>query len=286
MMWQELTVKVPSEYVEPIWYLFGRYGRGVSVEDTGGGHMLLRTYLPNTSRARRARIEIGVNLVRSIEPMANLEVRTLEEADWENAWKAHFSVLKVGRRMVIKPSWLSYRPAEGDIVIELDPGMAFGTGYHPTTRMCMEALERWVSPSAQVLDLGTGSAILSMTAAALGAARIVALDVDPTAVRAARKNIKGAGLKNSVRLVRGSLPHPEAVPGSFQIAVANISAKTVRERAPHLYATLDREGLLITSGFVDDQATDLKAYLVQMGFEPVEDIAIDDWVALVMRRTG
>ena len=130
--------------------------------------VLVRTYLTNTSKQRMARIGVGVNLVRAIQPMGELEVKRLDDADWESAWKSHFTLLKIGNKLVIKPSWIDYRAEQDEVVIELDPGMAFGTGYHPTTRMCLEALEELVQPGMDVLDLGTGSGILAIAAARTG----------------------------------------------------------------------------------------------------------------------
>ena len=187
MIWQELSIQVPGEFVEPISYLFGKYGHGLSVEDLGGGQVMMRSYLPNTSRRRRARIEVGVNLVRRLQPMGELQVADLKDSDWETAWKAHFGILRAGSRLVIKPSWLEYEARGDEVVIELDPGMAFGTGHHPTTNACLQALERRLSPGDAVLDLGAGSGILSIAAARLGAASVVALDVDATAVKASRR---------------------------------------------------------------------------------------------------
>jgi len=286
MIWQELSIRVPQEYVEPVSYLFERYGHGVSLEDEGDGLILLRTYLTTSSRARRARIEVGVNLVRSIQPMAELSVREIEDADWETAWKSHFSLLRVGDNLVIMPSWIDYEPADGEVVIELDPGMAFGTGYHPTTRICLEALEKHVKPGMAVLDLGAGSGILSMAASRLGASSVLALDVDPIAVKAARRNIRAAGLKGTVRPARGTLPNQLAAQDHFDLAVSNISSKIVGEKAPHLYDILKPGGLLVAAGGVDTQQSELEAALKAVGFSHLDTAQVDEWVGLVMSKTG
>ena len=244
--------------MEPIYYLFGRYGHGLSVEDAGEAQALLRTYLPNTSRGRRARIDVGVKLVNLLQPLGELIVTDLEEADWENAWKAHFSLLKVGKRLAIKPSWIDYTAGKNEVVIELDPGLAFGTGYHPTTKMCLEMMEDLVQPGMKVLDLGTGSGILAITAARLGAASVLAIDIDPAAVKAARKNFKASGLGEKVRLLRGSLPHRLAQEASFDLAAANISARVISQKAPHLYQSLKPGGILMVSGIVGNQLPELK----------------------------
>ena len=285
MTWQELSIKVPREYVEPIAYLFGRYGRGFSMENAGDQLVLLRTYLPDTSRQRLARIQVGANLVRILQPMAELTVKSLEEADWESAWKAHFSLLKVGKRLVIKPTWIDYDAGRDELIIELDPGMAFGTGYHPTTRMCLKALEELVRPGMEVLDLGTGSGILSIAAARLGASYILALDTDATAVKAARKNFRTAGLTSTVRLARGSLPHNQSQDGRFDLAVANITGKVIQGSAPHLRQALKPGGLLIASGFLQTQQAELEGVLVGAGFSRLRKYKAEDWAALLMSRT-
>ena len=225
MTWQELSILVPNEYVEPVSYLFTRYGKGLSMEREGRDRVMLRTYLLSSSRQRLARIEVGLKLVSILEPLGDLTVTPLkDDEEWQSQWRSHFNLLRVGRQLVIKPSWIDYSPEEGDKVIELDPGMAFGTGYHPTTYTCLEAMEDLLKPGMVVLDLGTGSGILSITAAMLGASRVVALDIDPQAVRAARQNFRRTRVQKLVALTQGSIPHPLAGQGQFDLAVANISA--------------------------------------------------------------
>ena len=283
-MWQEISILAPQEYVEPISYLFSRYGRGLSMEDAGDGRVLLKTYLPHTSRRRLARIEVGINLIRILQPMGELEVKELEEADWETAWKDHYSLLKVGHRLVVKPSWIHYEAGPDEVVIDLDPGMAFGTGYHPTTKMCLEALEGVLQPGMCVLDLGTGSGILTIAAAKLGAASVVALDIDPTAVRVARKNLRACGLTRQVCLGRGTLPHRLAPEGRFDLAMANINAKTIKERAPYLLQALKPGGILLASGFIEEQQGALNESLINLGFSHLNRRNLEDWVALLLAR--
>ena len=285
MIWQELRIKVPREYVEPVSYLFNRYGRGLSMEEAGEDMVLIRSYLPNTSVRSRARIEVGVNLVRLIHPMGELERIDLVDSDWQNAWKSHFSLLRVGHRLVIKPSWIDYEPGPDEVVIELDPGMAFGTGYHPTTRMCLEALEELLQPGMTMLDLGTGSGILSIAAVMLGASDILALDIDPTAVRAARKNFKAGGFATKVRLAQGTVPHSQASAGRFDVALANISAKTIQERAQFIHETLAPNGTLVASGFTEPQREGLEGALSEAGFHLLKSFQFEDWVALLLSRT-
>ena len=284
MLWQEISIQVPPEYVEPVSYLFERYGLGLSVEPTGDNLVLLRTYLPNTSKRRMARIEVGVNLVKSIEPMGELQVKEIEEADWESAWKAHFSLLNVGRRLVIKPSWIEYEPRPDDVVIELDPGMAFGTGYHPSTRMCLEALEDLIRPGMRVLDLGTGSGILTIAAAKLGASSIVALDVDPIAIKVARKNLRDCGLTTEAQLAKGGLPHRLAHDSWFDLVMANITLRVIQDAAPYIWRSLRPGGTLLTSGIIEDQRADLEESLENAGFSHLETYIVQDWVALLLAK--
>ena len=164
-----------------------------------------------------------------IKPLSPLETRTVSPWEWEEAWKAHFQPLRIGERLVVRPTWHEHEAREGDIVLTLDPGLAFGTGHHPTTRMCLEQLERRVEPGMRVLDLGTGSGLLAQAALLLGAEWALALDTEADAIRASRRNLKAAGLSRRVRIARGTLPHPQA--SGLDLTVANISAKVLVELA-------------------------------------------------------
>jgi ribosomal protein L11 methyltransferase len=282
--WQEISIGVPYEYVDPISYLFSRYGRGLTMERDGKDRVVLRTYLPPASRHRLARIEIGVKLVSVIQPLGELNIKELpEDADWQNSWKSHFGLLRIGRRLVVRPSWIEYQAAPEEVIIEIDPGMAFGTGYHPTTYTCLEALEEVVQPGMEVLDLGTGSGILAIAAANLGAARVVALDIDPQAVRAARQNFRRAGITRSVALSLGSVPHPLAGLARFDVAVANISARGIRDRAPHVAPALRPGGIFIASGILKDQQDEVCHALLELGWPLAQEWPRDEWVTLGFR---
>ena len=284
MKWLELSVQVPSEFVEPVSYLFGRYGRAFSIEDVGTGQLLLRTYLTSNSRRRRAAIEVGVKLIGALRPIEELEVREVEQRDWEETWKNHFALLRVGRSLVIKPSWIAYQPQDGDRVVELDPGLAFGTGHHPTTLMCLELLEELLRPGMRLLDLGTGSGILTIATARLGAGSMVALDLDPLAVKVARKNLRANGLRGKVSLAYGNLPHPLALEASFDLAVVNIGPKVIKECAPHLRQCLKAGGKLIASGFLQEQEHEVRDSLGEIGLPCKGRRSIEDWVSLVFSR--
>lgn len=284
MHWLELSVQVPFEFVEPVSYLFSRYGRGLSVEDVGSGQALLRTYLTSRSKVRRARIEVGVKLIGVIKPIKGLEVRVLDKIDWEEAWKEHFSLLKVGRSLVIKPPWIVHTGTEWEHVIELDPGLAFGTGHHPTTFMCLELLEDLVRSGTRMLDLGVGSGILTIAAAKLGAQAIIALDVDPTAVKVARKSLSHNELDVDVKVARGTLPHGLVLENSFDLCVTNISAKVVGDHATFLGGCLKLGGELIVSGFLIEQEEHVLNRLTEVGLSFCDRREIEDWVAMVFTK--
>jgi len=286
MPWQELSISVPHEYVEPVSYLFSRYGRGLSTQPQGAGRVLLRTYLESASRERLARIDVGVRLISSVGEIGELVTRDLDDdEDWQNNWKQHYAALPVGRRLIIKPSWVDLEPgeAQGRVVIDLDPGIAFGTGYHPTTYTCMEALEKLVQPDMRVLDLGTGSGILTITALKLAAGSAVALDIDGQAISAARRNFRRLRLQDRITLAKGSVPHPAAPDGTIDLAVANISARGVADRAPFLRRALKPGAMLIASGLLATQRPEVEDALLALGFVPDMEWPRDEWVTLVYR---
>ena len=289
MPWKELSISVPHEFVEPISYLFSRYGRGLSTEPQGAGMVMLRTYLDSSSRQRLARIDVGVRLVSSVGDLGDLQVRDLDDdEDWQNSWKAHYGALPVGNRLIIKPSWVELEEgqAEERVIIELDPGIAFGTGYHPTTYTCMEALEDLVEPGMRVLDLGSGSGVLSITALELGAASVVALDIDGQAVTAARRNFRKLRLQERVALAKGSVPHPSAAAGSIDLAVANISARGVADRSPFILQCLRPGGVLVASGLLATQRPEVDDAVLALGFAPELEWPKDEWLTLGYRAPG
>ena len=284
MKWLELSVTVPWEYVEPITYLFNRYGRGFSIEGPEANQALLRSYLPSTSKKRLASIDIGVKLVGLLVPTVKLIVTELKQADWENAWKAHFGLLRVGQRLVIRPSWVEHEVGRDEVMVTLDPGMAFGTGYHPTTRMCLTFLEKLVRPGIRMLDLGTGSGILTIAAVRLGAGPTLGLDIDPTAIRVARSNCRVNGLGRTARLVRGTLPHESAPAHTFDLVVANISARVIQEKACHVWEAMRPQGTLVASGIIRRQAGEVVRALEEAAFVNISLNYLDDWTAIVATK--
>ena len=285
MSWHELSITVPFEYVEPVSYLFERYGYGLSVETIPGDHAVLRSYLPSLSRQRLAHIEVGIKLASSVAELGELMITPLgADEDWRDSWKQHFTLLRVGKNLVIKPSWIEYEAKDGDVVIDLDPGLAFGTGYHPTTYSCLEALEELVKPGSRTLDVGTGSGILTIAAAKLGAAHITAVDIDGHAVRAARKNFRRTGIADRVSAESGSIPGAVTQGRTYDIAVANISARGIRLVAPAIPDLLAHDGVFIASGIIVDQHDEAVSAISDAGLAVDEIRQREDWLTILCRH--
>ena len=282
MSWHELSINVPFEYVEPVSYLFERYGYGLSVETRPGEYAILRSYLPSLSRQRLAHIEVGIKLASSIAELGELEIRPLDDnEDWRDNWKQHFTLLRVGQNLVIKPSWIDYETQPGDVLVELDPGLAFGTGYHPTTYSCLEALEETVRPGSTVLDVGTGSGILTIAAAKLGAGHVTAVDIDGHAVRAAQRNFRRTGIADRVNAQSGSIPGAATRGVSYDIAVANISARGIRLVAPAIPELLASDGVFIASGIIVDQHDEAVSAINDAGLVISEIRQKEDWLTML-----
>jgi ribosomal protein L11 methyltransferase len=285
MSWHELSITVPFEYVEPVSYLFERYGYGLSVETKPGEHAILRSYLPSLSRQRLAHIEVGIKLASSVAELGELQITPLSvDEDWRDSWKQHFTLLRVGKNLVIKPSWIDYEDQPGDVVIDLDPGLAFGTGYHPTTYSCLEALEELIKPGHSVLDVGTGSGILTIAAAKLGAAHITAVDIDGHAVRAAHKNFRRTGISDLVNAESGSIPSAATRGRIYDVAVANISARGIRLVSPAIPDSLSPDGVFVASGIIVDQHEEAASAISDAGLVVDETRQREDWLTILCRR--
>ena len=293
--WLELSVEAPPEFVEPLSQVFLRYGNGgVAVEEQDGylpdeGELpgqrraTIRTFMPLDASAaeRRSRIDVAVRLLAGLAPVSDLAERVLPEEQWRDAWKKHFKPLRIGRRVMVRPTWSTGKPADGEATIWLDPGMAFGTGHHPTTRMCIEQIERTMTPGARVLDVGFGSGILSIAAALLGASEVFGLDIDPAAVGVAEQNGRKNGVESRLTFAAGSLPSPRARPRSFDLTVANISAKVVSEIASELVASLKPGGVLIASGVLVENGDRVQRALSEAGAAVTHVATEEGWATLV-----
>ena len=276
--WLEFAVEVPREAEEAAADILRRFApRGVAIE-AAGESVVVKAWLPDGGDIGRQRRAVR----RALASLsATMRTRWLREEDWAEAWKAFFPVLHVSRRLVICPAWRSYRARRGEAVIRLDPGMAFGTGQHPTTLMCLRALEERVRPGTSVLDLGAGSGILALAAARLGAASVLALDTDPLAVRAARENVRLNGLEAVVRVEEGTV-HTSI--GPFDVIAANISASIIIELARAMAAALKPGGALIAGGFSEARAGEVAAALTAAGLTVERTLSEGEWRTHVGRR--
>lgn len=209
-----------------------------------------------------------------------ITVAKVNEEDWENNWKKYYKPSRVGERVVVKPIWENYEPKSEEIVVELDPGMAFGTGTHETTRMCIKALEKYVKPESTVFDIGTGSGILAITAAKLKAKEAVGVDLDPVAVKSATENVKYNNIDN-IKILYGNLM--EVVEGKADIVVANIIADVIIFLVEGVKEFIATGGRFISSGIIKDRKDDVVKKLEETGFV-VEEVNIDgEWVCIVAK---
>lgn len=209
-----------------------------------------------------------------------ITVKKVNEEDWENNWKVYYKPTKVGKRIVVKPTWEEYEKSEDEVIIELDPGMAFGTGTHETTRLCMQALEKYVKSDSTVFDIGTGSGILAITAAKLNAKKVIGVDLDPVAVDAAKENVGLNNLSN-IEILYGNLM--DVVDGKADIVVANILADIIKILAEDVKKFVVEGGCFIASGIILDRKDDVIEKLNECGFS-IEEVNTDgEWCCIVAK---
>lgn len=289
MEYCEIELTVPAEALEAVTDLLHRSGTGgVVIDDEHAAR--LRAYLPRDGRLEG---RLGVlrqqltDLVAFFPGMRQMTERRRFVADeeWADAWRAHFHPSRVGTRLVVVPTWENFQPAAGDIVLRLDPGMAFGTGTHASTALCLQALETQDLAAAHVLDVGTGSGILAVAAALFGAADVTAVDIDPLAVRIARQNAEQNGVADRVharycelRDALGSGLRPA------RLVLANLTADVLVEIAPDLAAATEPGGLVVASGILAPGRLRVEPAFAAVGLETVRATAREDWVALWARR--
>jgi len=327
--WLELAVTCDPEAVEAVSEILARVAPGgVSVEpgltlvDEGlaaavdpAAPATVRAYLParDAAAARRAAGEVDRALGHlqafGLREIGGLRTQVVHEADWATAWKRHVGVLRIGRGIVIRPTWRRHRRRAGDVVISLDPGMAFGTGLHPTTRLCLAGIERWADEgllrggaaavphepagalhprqaapprgSARLLDVGCGSGILAIAAGLLGAATLVGIDTDPIAVEATLANARRNHVARRLRAWPGSLPSGAA---PFDLVAANLIAAVLIALAADLAAELRPGGRLLASGIFVDREAEVRAAFAGAGLRVLRREAEGEWVALEAQR--
>jgi len=232
--------------------------------------------LSNIRERVRALPEYGLPL-KSDE----ISISWIQDEDWATAWKKHFKPVRVGK-IIVKPTWEEFEAQPGDIIVEIDPGMAFGTGYHPTTQLCLNILQDIVKGGETVLDMGTGSAVLAIAAAKLSAGHVTGLDIDSVAVEAAQANVEQAGLSSTVTIQRAD--SPKAFNCKADIVIANIIAKVLVEMAEDLFSSLRPGGKLVSSGIISERVDEVRDKYESIGLVTVEVRCMGDWAAIISTR--
>ena len=220
---------------------------------------------------------------KGLADLAKLELNGVNEEDWANAWRAYYKPLHIGERMVIVPAWEEYEGQEGEIIVTMDPGMAFGTGSHETTRLVIGLLEKYTKAGCRMLDVGCGSGILAICASKLGAGECRAYDIDPTAVRVANENVQKSGLTNVVcgvaDLLRGV---DESRP--YDLITANIVADIIIRMAPDVGKHMHGETVLLVSGIITERSEDVVLALDAAGLKIVERVEDNGWCAMAVMK--
>ncbi|KAB3539093.1 50S ribosomal protein L11 methyltransferase [Alkaliphilus pronyensis] len=313
MEWIEISIKTTTEAVEAVSNILYDAGvTGVAIEDSkdylfieqsegdwdyvdeslfnnGFEGAIVKGYLP-ASADLVDKIELIRQLV-SLLPQYGLdiglgEVTTIEvsEEDWSSSWKQYYKPTKVSNKIVVKPTWENYIANKGELIIELDPGMAFGTGTHETTIMCINALEKHIKPSSVVYDIGCGSGILSIAAAKLGADRVIAVDLDSVAVEVTKKNICNNNVQEIVSVKHGNLM--ETVEGSADTIVANIIADIIVLLAKDVKEFLKDDGVFISSGIIIDKIDQVVEALEKADLKVININKMGEWAAITSMKKG
>lgn len=321
MIWKEITIHTTEEAVEMITNFLHEAGAGgVTIEEYVDNNKPRDTSLgqwfeipPNDIPEGEARISgyfpegtdvesVTASLKERIAELAEFDIdagrsditiKDISEDDWANNWKQYFKPIRVSERLTIKPTWEQYVPqSEQEMIIELDPGMAFGTGTHPTTSLCLRTLEGVIQQGDEVIDVGTGSGILAIGASKLGASRVLALDLDPVAVSSALENTRLNGLEDHITVVESdllSILKQEAgeelrVTLPVRVVVANILAEIILLFIDDVYQALQPGGYYIASGIYKNKEQAVEEALLAAGFEITETAREEDWVAFVARK--
>ncbi|WP_054956676.1 50S ribosomal protein L11 methyltransferase [Paenibacillus dakarensis] len=322
MLWHELTIHTTEESVEMISNFLHEAGAGgVSIEESGTlnkkrstphgewfgdvpfndipeGQAVIKGYFSEDMNLEEIKDEIAprveeLSLFGINTGEVRYELKTVNEEEWATAWKQYFKPIRVSERLTIRPSWEEYTPESADErIIELDPGMAFGTGAHPTTSLCLRALDSVIQGGEEVIDVGTGSGILSIGAVHLGASKVLALDLDPVAVHSAIENTQLNGMENQIVVKESDLltvitdggMEELGVKLPVKLVVANILAEVILLFTDDVYAALQPGGYYIASGIYKNKVDVVEQALVSSGFEIEKIHREDDWVAFVARK--
>lgn len=309
MQWQEISVTTNEIMEEAVTNLFYEIGAaGVVIEDPNlinryvkedvwdayefpkeimeAEHVIVKGYLPVDNKLPLILEQFNGALAALSgffeDAYVSVQLSRLHEEDWANSWKEYYKPQKVSERIVVVPGWEEYNPEKGEIVIKLDPGMAFGTGNHPTTMMCIKALEKYITTGWRIADIGTGSGIIAIAAAKLGAGSVCAVDLDTLAVRVAKLNVKRNMVEDIVQVSQGNLL--QGINKTFNIIVANIISDVIIEMSEAVYEKLDASGIFIASGIIADRQDEVASRLKEEGFKLIEIIEDNAWRGIVAAK--
>ena len=238
--------------------------------------------LPSLLETIRGRLS-GMDASGSFGSLA-METRSVNDEAWTDVWKKYFKPFYAGKHLVVKPTWEPFTPKTGDLVIEIDPGMAFGSGTHETTGMCLSMLEEIISGGEEIIDVGTGSGILAIGAALLGAGHVLAIDIDPDAVKVARENVRKNHVENTVSVQEGNLL--DRVSAVCDICVANISSDVIISFAAPMMNHIRTGGLFLCSGIVSQRSGEVEQALLSAGYEILRKEIRGEWTAFLSRRNA
>ncbi|NLV16203.1 MAG: 50S ribosomal protein L11 methyltransferase [Syntrophomonadaceae bacterium] len=303
MEWSEIRVSTDEPCADFVAGLFHEWGAGgVIIEDPAairsfiaqgiwdahsfddeylkGEYLVIRAFFPSPYELSQEQMD---NLREKTGQNCIVDVLTVRDEEWADNWKAFYHSTRVGSHLVVKPSWEDCVVHDGDIVIELDPGMAFGTGTHITTRQCLELLEQAMAGGEKVLDVGTGSGILAIAAAKLGAQTVKAVDIDPVAIEVARENIKANGVLGAVSLEQRDLAVLTGI--EADTITANLTAPVIRNLIENLTNLVRADGLIIAAGIGREQWPELKEIMERNGLTIEKILIEEDWVAVAARRS-
>lgn len=311
MKWSEVSVHTIQEAVEAVSNILHEAGAsGVVIEDPEILHrewdvsfgeiyqlspgdyptegVIIKAYLPSSNNLGKITEEIQLSIENLVQfgisiGKGKVTLSEVDEEDWETAWKKYYKPVQISERMTITPTWEEYTPKRQDeLVIELDPGMAFGTGTHPTTVLCIRALEKRLKTGDQVIDVGCGSGILSIAAAKLGAGEVLAMDLDEVAVTSTNMNVKLNQLSDKIKVKQNNLL--EGIMGPVDVIVSNILAEIILRFIEEAYQCLVQDGIFITSGIISQKEEEVTEALKKAGFTIIETTALEDWVSIVAKK--
>lgn len=280
--WFEITANGPAQTAEDATAILINAGSRGVLEEEQDGKKILRAYIPADSPLRKIKIRLKERLKAY---GWSCKAGLFENQDWLAKWKEHIKPIRVSDRLVIKPTWKKAAKKPGRIIIEIDPGMAFGTGSHASTLMCLKAADKIASAikGKGILDVGTGSGILAITAARLGAKNVVGIDIDPEAVKVARKNVRFNKVSGNVKITAKPL---KKVKNKFSVIFANIIAEELIKIANLLKAKMSDNGFLILSGILKDRSDEVEIIYTGLGFTPFKSYVKGEWKCLVFCKRG